>query len=535
MRLFNKITCIVMASAMVFVTSCSAVSSKNSTSSLTQSSQPDATTKIVTTTKPATTTQKSEIPMVEMNYTEYKKEFYACDGEFFGNANLSTSREGYSDKNGYATGFTDPANDDWSVKISLPETQYYNIALSVGADRTVVNNLLVDGVVLETFTVKECDGFVNIVFENVYMQKGDYTISFGLLDGNFFFDRLVIASTDKIPKLDLTLEYPALSNKSPSENAEKLYDLLCDIYGKNILSGQYVTIGSNAEIAAIYDKTGKHPAIRFSDLLYYTSDQGILTDEILPALEWWENGGIVGFSWHWEAPMYESSFYSAETEFDLSVAVTDLDISTLDFSKIAKLCDDRAITEECLELVRDMDLIAENLKSFRDRDVPVLFRPLNEASGGWFWWGKDADSYKWLWELLYKRFTEYHNLDNLIWVWNAQNPAWYVGDKYCDIISADIYSASSTDRQINAFLALNDISDSKPVALSECDVLPSAQNLLRDKTMWSYFSFWCGDFIIDANGNLNQKNISDEALIELYNNNVVLTREDFIKLWNEKQ
>lgn len=531
MKLFNRLTLVAVAVLSLFATSCSATSTDKKEASETQTSQVKSTTTISTTTKPATTTHKSEIPTVELGYTEFKENFYACDGEFFGNVNLSTSREGYSNEKGYATGFTDLSTDDWSVKITLPETQYYNIALSVGAESTVTNTLLVDGVVLETFTVTAGDGFQNIIFENVYMQEGTYTISFGLLDGNFFLDRLVIASTDEIPKLDLTLEYPALSNKSPSENAEKLYDLICSLYGKNILSGQYVSVGTNAEIAAVYDKTGKHPAIRFSDLLCYTSDDGFVTDEVSPALEWWDNGGIVGFSWHWAAPMNEGSFYSAETEFDLSNAVTEMDISTLDFSKIAKLCDERAISEECLELVRDMDLIAENLRSFRDRDVPILFRPLPEASGGWFWWGCDPESYKWLWELLYKRFTDYHNLDNIIWVWNAQNPAWYVGDKYCDIISADIYSASSTDRQVNAFLSLNEISDSKPVALSECDTIPSAGTLSRDKTFWSFFSFWCGDYMIDEEGNLNQNNISNEALIALYNNSVVLTREDFVDLW----
>ncbi|MBE6837576.1 MAG: glycoside hydrolase [Ruminococcus sp.] len=531
MKTLKKLTCCLMVAAMLFTTACSAVEDGDKNSSLTQSSQKKPTTSLSSTTKPATTTEKSEIPAVELNYTKFKKVYNAADGEFFGNVNLSTNRKGYSDKKGCAAGFTDPATDDWSIKVTLPETQYYDFTLSVGADKKVTNSLLVDGVVLETFTVNKISGFKKITFENVYMQKGEYTISFGLLDGEFFLDRLEISANDEISKLDLTLEYPALSNTSPSENAEKLYDLICSLYGKNILSGQYVSMGSNAEIAAIYDKTGKHPAIRFSDLLYYTADEGVFADEISPALEWWENGGIVGFSWHWAAPMNEGSFYSSETEFDLSKAVTEMDISTLDFSRIAELCDERAISEECLEIVRDIDLIAENLRSFRDRDVPVLFRPLHEASGGWFWWGCDPDSYKWLWELLYKRFTDYHNLDNLIWVWNAQNPAWYVGDKYCDIISADIYSAASTDRQINAFLSLNKVSDSKPVALSECDTLPSATTLSRDKTFWSYFSFWCGDYIIDSDGKLNQENISNDALVNLYNNTVVLTREDFIELW----
>lgn len=534
MSLFKRLTGLLCTAVITLsATACSAKSTggTDSTGSSQTASQTATQTASQTETKPVTTVEKSEISEVELYYEEFSEDFTAADGEFFGNVNYKTEREGYTAEKGYASGFIDPATDDWSVKVTLPCDQYYNIALSVGADKTVTNTLLVDGVVLETFTVTAGDSFQNVIFENVYMYAGEYTISFGLLDGNFDLDRLVIVSSDEISKLDLALEKPVLSNTSASQNATKLYDFMCNIYGTHILSGQYVSIGSDAEISAIYEATGKHPAIRFSDLLYYTADDGIQTDEITPALDWWNEGGIVGYSWHWAAPMNESSFYSSETEFNLANAVTSLDISELEFSRIAQLCDDRIISEECLELVRDMDLIAKQLKTLRDNDVPVLFRPLHEASGGWFWWGCDRESYQWLWELLYERFTNYHDLDNLIWVWNAQNPDWYVGDKYCDIISADIYAAASTERQVNAFLSLNEISTSKPVALSECDVIPPAQTLSRDKTYWSYFSFWCGDYMIDKNGKLNQKNISTDALLKLYSNSIVLTREDFIELW----
>ena len=473
-----------------------------------------------------TTTEKTEIIPSEFGYTKFKEDFSADDGELFGNVTMSDRRQGFSSENGYATGFSDPSADDWSVQVTLPASQYYNIALFVGSDSTVSNSLLVNSVVLDTFTLQASEKFQNVIFENVFMLEGDYTISFGLLDGNFDFDRLVIAASDEISSLSLELEKPTLSNKSPTPNALKLYDFICQSYGKNILSGQYVSSPENTEIKAIYEKTGKYPAIRFSDLLYYTADEGVMTDEITPAVRWHEQGGICGFSWHWAAPMNESSFYSTETEFNLANAVTSLDISTLDFKRIAELCDDKLISEECLEIVRDMDTVAQHLKPLCESDVPILFRPLHEASGGWFWWGCDRDSYLWLWELLYKRFTEYHGLNNLIWVWNAQNPDWYVGDKYCDIISADIYSATSTERHINAFLSLNEISDNKPVALSECDALPTPETLSRDKTMWSFFSFWSGDYMIDENGRLNQKYISDSTLIKLYNNTLVLTRED---------
>lgn len=46
-------------------------------------------------------------------------------------------------------------------------------------------------------------------------------------------------------------------------------------------------------------------------------------------------------------------------------------------------------------LMSDVDEIAKQLKRLSDADVPVLFRPLHEASGGWFWWGADgSEAYK---------------------------------------------------------------------------------------------------------------------------------------------
>jgi len=81
------------------------------------------------------------------------------------------------------------------------------------------------------------------------------------------------------------------------------------------------------------------------------------------------------------------------------------------------------------------------LKRLQDAGVPILFRPLHEAEGAWFWWGaKGPEATKELWLLLHDRLTNHHKLNNLIWVWNSLLPAWYVGDDTVDILSADVYA-----------------------------------------------------------------------------------------------
>ena len=52
---------------------------------------------------------------------------------------------------------------------------------------------------------------------------------------------------------------------------------------------------------------------------------------------------------------------------------------------------------------------------------------------------------------MYERMTNIHQLNNLIWVWTTENndPDWYPGDEYVDIIGRDIYN-KTTPSQIQA-------------------------------------------------------------------------------------
>jgi mannan endo-1,4-beta-mannosidase len=95
-------------------------------------------------------------------------------------------------------------------------------------------------------------------------------------------------------------------------------------------------------------------------------------------------------------------------------------------------------------ILRDIDAIAVQLKRLQSAHIPVLFRPLHEAEGGWFWWGAQGpEPSKKLWVLLYNRLTNYHKLNNLIWVWNSIAESWYPGDSIVDILSADVYSTGN--------------------------------------------------------------------------------------------
>ena len=103
--------------------------------------------------------------------------------------------------------------------------------------------------------------------------------------------------------------------------------------------------------------------------------------------------------------------------------------------------------------LEQVDSISNYLKILKDRNIPVLWRPYHEMNGEWFWWGdrRGENGFKKLWRMLYERMVDYHHLDNLIWVWNANAPRvipndtamaydlYYPGHQYVDVLATDVY------------------------------------------------------------------------------------------------
>ena len=75
-------------------------------------------------------------------------------------------------------------------------------------------------------------------------------------------------------------------------------------------------------------------------------------------------------------------------------------------------------------LLEDMDAIAKELQKLRDAGVPVLWRPLHEASGGWFWWGSattDRETYNALFRYT-KNYLTSKGVHNFIYVYSPGGP-----------------------------------------------------------------------------------------------------------------
>ena len=551
----KKSRCLSLVLALALAIGASGCGSNiNTNSQIAEENSSQASSKVTTTvtSEPEeTSTKKTTVPeIVEkviigdyMNYTKYAITKQAEDGKLSGSAKVASTREGYLGK-GYVTGMTKP--EQWSMEFELPQTQYYHAAIALATDKPTKNALLMDGKRLSEFTTTGNGHFEIITVKNNYLDKGKHTLSLETADPNTDIDYCWVKASEDITNISFALDNPALSNKNSDVSTQAVYDYLCTSYGNNVILGQHDSVGTTAESDLIYQTTGKHPAIRFGDMMLMTgSTDPAKNAELECAEKFAQGGGLVGYMWHWTAPTGKSSYYASDTDFDLSKAVTAEKIATMPIEDIRKLEQQKKISPECLAIVNDIDTISEKLKQLADKGITVLWRPLHEASNGYFWWGKDEKAYKWLWTLMYTRQTQYHKLNNLIWVWSAQNAGWYVGDNMCDIISVDIYDEGSTDGNVNSLLFLQSISKKKPVAISECGNFPSIQSIADQKAMWTYIGQWGGNFMMNEDGTLSEKYNTKEQLQTMYNNNITVTRdklpdlkkltEDYKKKLDEKQ
>lgn len=297
---------------------------------------------------------------------------------------------------------------------------------------------------------------------------------------------------------------PALSNPDATIEANKLYDLLwlSKELGCTFSAQQESTwMGSdNYEFEYLYEKTGKTPAIRGFD--YMNDDFDGVNER---AVKWHEQGGFVTIGWHC------GSDFSGEWKDCMEDVVTDWD----------KMLTEG--TDEYKAMIEGMDKAAKALKELCDKGIPVLWRPFHELDGDWFWWGKGgSEPFKKMWKIMYERYTDYWELDNLIWVLGYSHKmeklkSWYPGDEFCDVIGADTY-----DIEINhkLYRKISRITNAlKPFCLHECGQNPTAEDFR--KSPWSYFMTWHTEYLTDRN--------TDEALYDLYNSDIIITLDELHK------
>ncbi|BCN30368.1 glycosyl hydrolase [Anaeromicropila herbilytica] len=456
--------------------------------------------------------------------------YEAEDSTLSGNVKSNKILKGYTGT-GYVEGFQADNTDTCTFEIEIDESGAYDLnfrsASSDGGSK--INFVALDGMNIGSISV-EGKTFTDSKLNHIYIKKGKHTISVSKSWGYICLDSLSITSSKSLDK-DTFHIASDLINPNATTRAKMLMKFLSDTYGKYVISGQYATLGLNSpEFQLIKEISGKVPAILGLDLIEYSPSRvahGSTSYAINKAINFDKEGGIVTFCWHWNPPkeyLYNTDkipwwkgFYKEGSSIDLEKIMNGEDKNGKDL------------------LLKDIDAIAFQLKRLQSENIPILFRPLHEASGGWFWWGASgSEPYKQLWQLLYDRLTNYHKLNNLIWVWNGQDGDWYPGDNYVDIIAEDIYPGKNvTSTQSGKFNdALHYTKSHKLIALSENGFLPDPDSMFLDDARWSYFSTWSDEFILNTARDTSQQYISKEALKKVYNHDKVLTLDELPDLKN---
>ena len=101
-----------------------------------------------------------------------------------------------------------------------------------------------------------------------------------------------------------------------------------------------------------------------------------------------------------------------------------------------------------------------SLKDKKGKNIPILFRPYHELTGGWFWWGKGngtPEEFKTLWKFTFD-YLQKKGVHNLIYIYNTGSFSSkedfldkYPGDDYADILSFDSYQ-NNDDKEGKKFI-----------------------------------------------------------------------------------
>ncbi len=464
-------------------------------------------------------------------YLRYEAE----TGNLF-NVITSSSVSGYSGT-GYVTGFSnqDAVEDYFELHVDVPEGLYemwvgYRSQFGPKGYEYQVDGEFGSGMFDHTSTFSEDRAGL------FHLSAGTNTLA--IYEGWGFFDVDYLEFRPFTPPA-ITPIAPVLSDSQASYSTQVLMNYLASQYGSKTLSGQQHESSKNLAfpVQSYLNKSGGMiPAIRASDFIEYSPSRiqfgANPRNETEQSIAWaQQTGGIVTMSWHWNAPAnlinqpgkeWWRGFYTYATTFDLPGALANP--SSSDYQL----------------LLRDIDAIAVELQKFEDADVPVIWRPLHEAQGGWFWWGDHGpDAFKQLWNLTYDRLTNHHGLHNLIWEFTSSAAEgnhldWYPGDNVVDMVGLDIYTDPSSSMSGQWYDILEHYDGRKMIALSETGTLPNPELMDQWGIEWSYFSPWSGSFVdamsaADLQATLSHEDIIilDELPVLPWKQNAIFLEADF--------
>lgn len=311
----------------------------------------------------------------------------------------------------------------------------------------------------------------------------------------------------------------ALSNKSDQKV----------ISGQNCCHGNEITRCYGDYVEALYESTGYWPGMIGVDYEYtnrFTPEQLSECNKYL--IDYWDKGGLITINWAPHNPWTDGGTRDQSTV------------------KIQELYNPESIIFE--KWHGELDRIATGLEELQKAGVIVLWRPMQEMNGSWFWWGSrsspdNPDHFKKVYQDMFNYFTNEKKLNNLIWVYSVavhcnreqmKSPAYYYpGDAYVDIVGTNVYESEGYSIcDYDAIKALG-----KPVALTECGpdhakmdgsfdntlMIKAIKSHAKDIVYWTTWHDWPDHYV---------SMVSNRKAKELLEDPWVITRDEIN--WRKK-
>ena len=450
------------------------------------------------------------------------------------------------DANASGGKYVDMKDGNLEFKVTIPATGYYTLWANYqipSESTSKIQNLTVNGVSAGQISFGISDEFTTIKGAGkIKLTEGENKIGIVHSWGYVNLDYIELTEYEASP----WSISPTPVTPEPTESAQKLYNFLLNNFGKHVISGvmterpfendgQYTpqNYETQTELKYIHEASGKNVVLVGFDFLHASgknSDQqwyqGYTHASLEMAKTVWKAGGIPQFNWHWKDPMHEiEAFY---TQSGNETSYTEFSITKAYDEDAGKWKTD---SDAYKAIVRDMEMIADSLLTLQKEGVAVLWRPLHEASGKWFWWGTDgAKPCVALYKLMFDIFVNQKGLHNLIWVWTTDEASdaldWYPGDEYVDVVGRDYYyypRESNHASLVGSFETVKEIfGGRKIVTLSENGSVPYPDEMKADGANWSWFMPWYGDYAMESWANDNNA----ESWKIVMNNEYTLTLED---------
>lgn len=467
-------------------------------------------------------------------YTILTKDFIAKLHAESGVYDGALSNSGKFDGQGYVKLHT---GNSLTHILQANTSQHYRVVLAARSADGAAVSLESGGIKCGTFyippLVLDKDGSAPFTFSEVdclYFKSGQNNLKFTVESGSVDIDYILVENAARVDGESYSVG-SACANPNASLKTVNTVKYFSEAFGQLILTAQNVSPASNAEIDAVYNATGRYPAIRSSEIAYATldtaDDKQRVEDETELAVQWCEDGGIQGYTWHWYSPNIRHSVNAGD--FNLDVAFENQnpeDVAMLTDDAKKALVDNGYMPLELSSLLDDIDKMAELFKKYDDADAVVLFEPIPNGDTGAYWWGSSPENYKTLWQILFTRLCRYHKIHCLVWVWSGSNMDYYPGSNYVDIVGQSFFETSDAS-YAGRFQSLSSILPSQKIlAVNSCDVMPNIDKMYRDNALWLWTAPAAGDYTLNMNGALSESYNTVRYMKAFYNHKFTVARDE---------